>query len=151
IGLLLGQKICCTIPAMLPEHQDAEASDSYWFTTTHWTVVLKAGQMASSDAEVALEKLCRTYWLPIYGYVRRQGFPPHDAQDLTQEFFARFLERNYLSGVQPEKGRFRSFLLASVNHFLANEYDRLNAAKRGGGKQVLSLDDETIAEIHRLT
>jgi hypothetical protein len=89
-----------------------------WFTTTHWSVVLTAGQNASPDAEAALEKLCRAYWYPLYAYVRRRGHGPHDAQDLTQEFFARLLEKNYLGTVAREKGKFRSFLLASLNHFL---------------------------------
>jgi RNA polymerase sigma-70 factor (ECF subfamily) len=112
-----------------------------WFATTHWSVVLTAGQGASPDAEAALEKLCRAYWYPLYDYIRRQGRSPHDAQDLTQEFFARLLEGNYLKSVQREKGKFRSFLLASLNHFLANERARDHAAKRGGGKALLSLDE----------
>jgi RNA polymerase sigma factor (sigma-70 family) len=111
------------------------------FTPTHWSVVLAAaGRADSVHARDALEKLCRNYWLPIYVFVRRQGHSPHDAQDLTQEFFARLLEKNYLAGAQREKGRFRSFLLASVKHFLANEWDKANAQKRGGGQVPISID-----------
>jgi RNA polymerase sigma factor (sigma-70 family) len=111
------------------------------FTPTHWSVVLAAaGRADSTHARDALEKLCRNYWLPIYVFVRRQGHTPHDAQDLTQEFFARLLGKNYLAGVQREKGRFRSFLLASVKHFLANEWDKANAQKRGGGRVPISID-----------
>lgn len=102
---------------------------------------MTAGENGSPQAEAALEKLCRTYWYPLYAYVRRQGHGPHDAQDLTQGFFARLLEKNYLGAVEREKGKFRSFLLAALNHFLANERDRVNAAKRGGGKALVSLDD----------
>jgi len=128
---------------MSPDQQSAAASDkAEWFTATHWSVVLMAGQTSSSRAADALEKLCRTYWYPLYAYVRRQGESPHDAQDLTQEFFARLLARNYLGTVGREKGKFRSFLLAALNHFMADERDRAGAAKRGGGKALISLDEE---------
>jgi RNA polymerase sigma-70 factor (ECF subfamily) len=90
-----------------------------------------------------LEKLCRAYWPPIYAFVRRQGHGPHDAQDLTQEFFARLLEKNYLADVNRAKGRFRSFLLASLKHFLANEWDKARAQKRGGGKILIPIDAAT--------
>ena len=86
--------------------------------------------------------LCRTYWYPLYAYVRRQGHAPHDAQDLTQEFFARLLARNYLGTVGRDKGKFRSFLLAALNHFMADERDRATAAKRGGGKVLIPLDEQ---------
>jgi len=89
---------------------------------------------------MALEELCRTYWYPLYAYVRRQGYLREDAQDLTQAFFARFLEKNYLEGLRSEKGRFRAFLLAALKHFLANEWDRARRQKRGGGVANLSLD-----------
>src|SRR2546425_494954 len=137
---------------MLPDEQNTETSPAkaHWFTTTHWSVVLMAGQSASPQAEAALERLCRTYWYPLYAYVRRQGHSPQDAQDLTQEFFARLLEKNYLGSVEREKGKFRSFLLAALNHFLANERDRARAAKRGGGKPLISLDDETAEDLYRL-
>src|SRR4051812_9870833 len=83
------------------------------FTTTHWSVVLAARQTKTPEATEALEKLCRAYWYPLYAFVRRRGHAPHDAQDLTQEFFARLLEKNYLGAVDPGKGKFRSFLLVA--------------------------------------
>ena len=92
-----------------------------WFTTTHWSVVLSARDQDSPQAVAALEKLCQTYWYPLYAYVRRQGHDEPSAKDLTQEFFARFLQKNRLDHVQREKGRFRSFLLASLKNFLSDE------------------------------
>lgn len=109
------------------------------FAATRWTVVLTAGKGQSR----ALEELCRTYWYPLYAYVRRRGYEPHDAEDLTQEFFARLLAKNYLADVRREKGKFRSFLLAALKHFLANEWDKARAQKRGGGQTFVSLDAET--------
>ncbi len=109
------------------------------FVTTHWSVVLTAGRSNTTRARAALENLCQTYWHPLYAYVRRRGYSPEDAQDLTQAFFAKLLERNAVASVAPEKGRFRSFLLASMNHFLADEWDKARAQKRGSGK-VISLD-----------
>jgi len=116
-----------------------QASPQSVFVTTHWSVVLTAARSDTTRARAALENLCQTYWHPLYAYVRRRGYSPEDAQDLTQEFFARLLERNAVATVAPEKGRFRSFLLASLNHFLADEWDKARAQKRGGGK-VISLD-----------
>ena len=110
------------------------------FATTHWTVVLAAGGSSAPQADMALEELCRTYWYPLYVYVRRQTSTREDAEDLTQSFFLRFLEKNYLEGLSSEKGKFRAFLLAALKHFLANEWDRANRQKRGGGMTVLSLD-----------
>ena len=110
------------------------------FATTRWTVVLAAGRKSTSQANVALEELCRTYWFPLYAYARRRGHSKEDAEDLTQAFFARFLEKNYLEGLRAERGRFRAFLLASLKHFLANESDRAQRQKRGGGLTPLSLD-----------
>ena len=110
------------------------------FALTHWSVVLAAGRSDSTHARTALEKLCRTYWPPIYAFVRRQGHNPHDAQDLTQEFFARLLARKSLADVDRAKGRFRSFLLASLKHFLANEWDKARAEKRGGGQVLIPID-----------
>ena len=110
------------------------------FTPTHWSVIVAAGRNDSTPARVALEKLCRAYWPPIYAYVRRQGHNPHDAQDLTQEFFARLLEKKYLAEVDRAKGRFRSFLLAALKHFLANEWDKSQAQKRGGGQVLIPMD-----------
>jgi RNA polymerase sigma-70 factor (ECF subfamily) len=113
------------------------------FATTHWTVVLAAGQTRSPQAARALEELCRTYWFPLYAYVRRRGYTKEDAEDLTQAFFARLLEKNPLAGLDSDKGKFRAFLLASLKHFLANERDRSRAQKRGGGSAPLSLDWQT--------
>lgn len=123
------------------EHETSSDGGARWFATTHWSVVLTARESAAPQAKAALEKLCQTYWYPLYAYIRRQGHAPPDAQDLTQEFFGRLLEKNYLEAVQREKGKFRSFLLASLNHFLANERQRARAAKRGGGRVIISLDD----------
>ena len=118
----------------------ASATPGDIFATTHWTVVLAAGCRRTPQADMALEELCRTYWFPLYAYVRRRGNSKEDAEDLTQAFFARFLEKNYLEGLSSEKGKFRAFLLAALKHFLANEWDRAHAAKRGGGATPLSLD-----------
>jgi len=113
------------------------------FALTRWSVVLAAGQTDSTNARDALENLCRAYWPPLYAFVRRQGHNPADAQDLTQEFFARFLQKNYLGAVDPAKGRFRSFLLASLKHFLANEWDKARAAKRGGGGVLVPINTDS--------
>ena len=113
------------------------------FVTTHWSVVVSAGQSDSTRAQTALAKLCETYWYPLYAYVRRRGYSPEDAQDLTQEFFARLLARNWVGDADPLKGRFRTFLLTAMNHFLADEWDRLKAQKRGGGQRVLPLEVQT--------
>ena len=112
------------------------------FATTHWTAVLVAGRGDSRQATVALEELCRAYWYPLYAYVRRQGHSREDAEDLTQGFFARLLEKNYLEGITADKGKFRAFLLIAIKRFMANEWDRANRQKRGGGERPLSLDWE---------
>ena len=110
------------------------------FLTTHWSVVLTAGRADPERARDALARLCQTYWHPLYAYVRRVGHSPHDAQDLTQEFFARLLEKNFLAGADASRGRFRSFLLAALKHFLANEWHKARAQKRGGGQIPVSID-----------
>jgi len=110
------------------------------FTTTHWSVLLEA-QGESPAAQEALEKLCRTYWRPIYGFVRRKGNRPEDAEDLTQGFFALLLERKDLNSVRKEKGRLRSYLLASVNNFLADESRHAIAVKRGKGQRLIPLEE----------
>src|SRR2546427_2412443 len=115
----------------------------HWFATTHWSVILAAGRDSSPDARDALEKLCRTYWYPLYVYVRRRGRSPEDAQDLTQQFFAEFLEKNSLSRANPERGRFRTFLLTSLKNFLSHEWERSQAAKRGGGKIFVPWDEQS--------
>jgi RNA polymerase sigma-70 factor (ECF subfamily) len=110
------------------------------FATTRWSVVVAAGRRSSPDVRAALATLCATYWYPLYAYVRRQGYAVEDAQDLTQEFFARLLEKNYVAAADPTRGKFRSFLLASLKHFLANEWRRGAAQKRGGKSAALPLD-----------
>jgi RNA polymerase sigma factor (sigma-70 family) len=110
------------------------------FTTTHWSVVLEA-QGPTPAAQAALEKLCRTYWRPIYGFLRRQGVRPEEAKDLTQGFFALLLERRDLNAVRQEKGRLRSYLLTSLKHFTANERARAMAIKRGEGQKLIPLED----------
>jgi DNA-directed RNA polymerase specialized sigma24 family protein len=125
-------------PARGPEH-DSETSPRT-FVTTHWSVVLTAKQNPSAEADAALERLCRTYWWPLYAFVRRRGYEAHDAQDLTQEFFARLLAKDFLRAVDRSKGKFRSFLLASLEHFLAKEWRRANTQKRGGEFTFISTD-----------
>lgn len=110
------------------------------FATTRWTVVLAAGQRSTPQAERALDELCRAYWFPLYAYVRRRGHSREDAEDLTQAFFAKLLEKNYLERLSAERGRFRAFLLAALKHFLGHEWDRVRCAKRGGGLTQLSID-----------
>lgn len=124
---------------ILPNLPAVESADAA-FATTHWSVVLEAGQSNSPQAAQALEWLCRIYWYPLYVYVRRQGKGPEDTQDLVQEFFARFLARKYLQRADPERGRFRSFLLTSLKHFLNDEWEKLRTQKRGGGQRVISWD-----------
>jgi len=110
------------------------------FATTHWSVVL-AARGESAEAKAALEKLCRTYWWPLYGFVRREGYKPEEAQDLTQAFFARLLERRDLETVRRERGRLRSYLLASLKNFLSKARHREMTIKRGEGRPLISLDD----------
>jgi RNA polymerase sigma-70 factor (ECF subfamily) len=130
--------------ALTPENSTpATSAPGDIFATTHWTVVLAAGKRSTLQSDRALEELCRTYWFPLYAYVRRRGHNKEDAEDLTQGFFARFLEKNYLAGLSAERGRFRAFLLASLKHFLANEWDKSQRQKRGGGVMPLSLDWQT--------
>jgi RNA polymerase sigma factor (sigma-70 family) len=120
------------------------------FVTTHWSVVQAAGHGDTSHAYDALTNLCKTYWYPLYAYARRTGSSPHDAQDLTQEFFARLLEANWVARADPERGRFRSFLLSSMKHFMANEWNRARAQKRGGGQSVFSLNDDSAEQRYGL-
>src|SRR5260370_23501013 len=117
--------------------QPASGAAAVQFTTTHWSVVLAAGDTASPQAEVALAELCRTYWYPLYAFVRRKGHSPHDAQDLTQAFFARLLEKNYVAQADRERGRFRTYLLA-LTHFLADEWDKARRLKRRGARRIIS-------------
>ncbi len=112
------------------------------FATTHWSLVVaaKAGEASRTRARAALEELCRAYWYPLYAFVRHRGYSADDAQDVTQSFFARLLERGGFDSADPERGRFRSWLLGAVKHFLANEWHRARARKRGGGVTFLELD-----------
>ena len=134
-------------PAASPFSRSATPGD---FATTHWSVVLAAGRDDSPQATEALEKLCHAYWYPLYAYIRRQSYDFHDAEDLTQAYFERLLEKKYLGQIDCEKGKFRSFLLASLKHFLSDQRDHQRAAKRGGGKVLLSLDAETAEDRYRI-
>jgi len=115
-------------------------TQAQWFATTQWTTVLTARDPQSTRAAEALERLCRRYWPPIYAFIRRRGHGPEDAQDLTQEFFARLLEKSYLDAADAAKGRFRTLLLTAVSRFLVNERERARAQKRGGGAVHFSLE-----------
>ena len=129
---------------MSPEDPSPSSSAAHdIFATTQWTVVMAAGSHPSPQADQALEALCRSYWFPLYAYVRRRSPTREDAEDLTQTFFELFLARNYLEGLKAERGRFRAFLLASLQHFLANERDKAQCLKRGGRATHLSLDWQT--------
>ena len=110
------------------------------FNTTHWSVVL-AARGESTEAHEALEKLCRVYWYPLYAFIRRQGHSPEDAEDVIQGFFARLLQRKDLETVQRERGRFRSYLLVSLKHFLINQQCHARTEKRGGGQPLIPLDE----------
>jgi DNA-directed RNA polymerase specialized sigma24 family protein len=135
--------------SLLLMHPDAERSKpsatagnskSPVFGTTHWTTVLAAGDRNHPDTNEAIDRLCRTYWYPVYAYVRRKGRIAADAEDLTQEFFSRLLARDFPAGVERQGGKFRSYLLRSLDHFLINEWTRGKAVKRGGGATTFSLD-----------
>jgi RNA polymerase sigma-70 factor (ECF subfamily) len=133
------------------ERAKAEPGGPAAFPTTHWSQVLVAGEGGESPrAAEALAALCGRYWYPVYAYVRRGGRDPHHAQDLTQEFFARLIEKNFVAGAAQGKGRFRSFLLVALKRFLVNEWERTQAQKRGGGLQFLSLDAEEAEARYRL-
>jgi len=121
----------------------SEPSPRQVFVTTRWSVVLTAGRSQTTHAQGALEQLCQTYWYPLYAYVRRRGHSPEDAQDLTQAFFARLLERNWIGRADQQKGRFRSFLLSAMNYFLSDEWDKARAQKRGGGLPSVPLQFDT--------
>ncbi len=125
-----------------------ESRAAYQFTTTHWSVVVSAGQSDSAAAMAALESLCRAYWYPLFVYARRRGCDEEQAKDLTQAFFAQLIGRNYLAEANPELGRFRTFLLTSFRNFLSNERDREQAQKRGGGYAFVSLDFAREQESH---
>jgi RNA polymerase sigma factor (sigma-70 family) len=119
---------------------DAASGKAQWFATTHWSVVLAAKQSDPSEAAAALESLCRAYWPPLYAYIRRDGHDVTEAQDLTQEFFARLLARDYLHHLHHQEGKFRSFLLAYLKNFLSEQRRKAGAQKRGGGYVIVSMD-----------
>jgi RNA polymerase sigma-70 factor (ECF subfamily) len=134
----------------IPAAMDSTSQPAPRFMPTRWSVVLAAREEDSPQAEAALATLCQAYWYPLYAFVRRQGHSPADAQDLTQEFFARLIEKRYLARIHREGGRFRSFLLTALKRFLANEWDRAQAQKRGGGKTVVSIDGNAAETRYRL-
>jgi RNA polymerase sigma-70 factor (ECF subfamily) len=117
------------------------------FQTTRWSQVLTAGHSQSARGREALAELCKTYWHPLFCFIRRSGHDAEDARDLTQGFFAKILEKSYLREARPERGRFRSFLLAALEHYLANEWDRQQTLKRGGGREILSIDASSARQI----
>jgi RNA polymerase sigma factor (sigma-70 family) len=147
IGAMSGA-MKCTMPDTSGE--DPASSSPAWFVTTHWSVVLAAGRSDSTRAVAAMENLFKTYWYPLYAFVRRLGHSPQDAEDLVQSFFTRCLRKNYWVSADRNKGRFRSFLLIVLKRFLANEWDKARALKRGGGENPLALDSLTAEERYAL-
>ena len=135
---------------MNAEPQSESQAGDRWFKTTHWSVVLEARAGGSPDADAALAKLCQTYWHPVYTFVRRMGHGPEDAKDLTQEFFAQFIAKELLRLADRDKGRFRTFLLATLDHFLAREWSRAHRQKRGGQFTFVSLDQASPEERYQL-
>ncbi len=119
---------------------DSSAHSPRSFSTTRWSLVVAAGRRNSPDADVALETLCGAYWFPLYAYVRSRGHNAYDARDLTQEFFTRLLEKDFLQSADPQRGRFRSFLLTVLKRFLSKEHDKAQTLKRGGNRRKLSID-----------
>lgn len=132
-----------------PHNNGSAAEKGARFTTTHWSLILHARDPDSPQAIAAMEKLCQAYWYPLYVYLRWEGKDEETAKELTQAFFERFLRKNYLHQANREKGKFRCFLLGSLKHFLADEWDKAQAQKRGGGKTFISLDDEMAEERFR--
>jgi len=120
------------------------------FATTRWNVVLQATEPGAPRGAEALDELCRAYWKPLYAYIRRCGYSPHDSEDLTQGFLARLLENHGLRTVAPVKGKFRSFLLASLKNYLANEWDRAQTQKRGCGQALMDLNDPIVEQSYAL-
>ena len=130
-------------------HSEETGGFSAAFTTTQWSEVVDARQTDPERARAALENLCSRYWYPLYAFVRRRGQGPHDAEDLTQSFFAHLLSHDALRSVDPAKGLFRTFLLSSLVNFLNDQHDRHQALKRGGGKQIVSWDALTAEELYK--
>ncbi len=135
---------------MIPAHKGDGGSDADSVGSTRWSVVLAAGGRESPVSRQALETLCQTYWYPLYAYIRRRVGTEDEAQDLTQAFFAKLLEDNYIVAADPRRGKFRAFLLTSFKHFLANEWKKQRAQKRGGGKVPISLDLSDAESRYRL-
>jgi RNA polymerase sigma factor (sigma-70 family) len=133
----------------MPEPDSAHAAQGQ-FTTTHWSVVLAAGHTSAPGATEALAKLCGAYWYPLYAYLRRSGRGIHDAQDLTQAFFARLIEKKDFALADREKGKFRFYLLGALKHFLADQHDKATALKRGGGRTFISFDAQTAEQRYHL-
>lgn len=132
-----------------PEPSQESGAKAQWFSTTHWTVVRDAADSASPGAQEALEKLCRTYWYPLYAYIRRKGHSVEDAEDLTQGFFEQMLERRSLKQVRGT-GKFRSFLLAALEHYLATEWNRAHRQKRGGQSTMIPLETAALETRYQL-
>ncbi len=130
--------------------REPDAADPRVFATTHWSVVIAAGQDDSALARRALETLCAAYWYPIYVYVRRKGYKPEEAQDLTQEFFAQLIAKDHFRLADRSKGKFRGFLLATLDYFLAREWSRAHRQKRGGQFTFVSLDQQAPEERYKL-
>jgi len=148
-----GGEVCDTPGRISPSPVSdiwTEPAKAESFSTTHWSVVLAAGQDLAPTARAAVERLCCTYWYPLYAYVRRLGYDVEDAEDLTQDFFARLLEKNYLAQVDRQKGRFRSFLLACLRHFVADQQDCARAVKRGGRCTFIPLETQSAEDRYRL-
>jgi RNA polymerase sigma-70 factor (ECF subfamily) len=135
---------------MAPPDDECEVRSPAQFDTTRWSLVLSAAHRSSAESDAALETLCRAYWYPLYVYARRRGYSSEDASDLTQEFFARLLEKRLVASADRSTGRFRSFLLASLKHFLANEWDKARAQRRGGGHAPISIDARAAEGSYRL-
>ena len=129
----------------MPDNTDTSSTPAGTtrFATTHWSVVLAAGDNASPQHEQALSRLCQTYWFPLYAYLRRRGYDKHQAEDWTQAFFIQMIDKRRLSGVSPKPGKFRSFLLTALKNFVSDEHDRARAVKRGGAQTTLSMNFET--------
>src|SRR6266550_3292253 len=150
--------MACFFSAILIQTADVKTlagngdRQSNLFPSTHWSVIVAAGRSQADPevAQAALAELCQTYWSPLYSFVRSRGYSEHDAQDLTQSFFAYLIERKIYQRVDRQKGRFRSFLLASLKNFLADVSDRERTLKRGGGQSFLPLDEEQIKEAESL-
>jgi len=134
----------------LPDPLDSEVGPSPGFEQTRWTLVRQAAGLDSPESREALEALCRAYWFPIYAFIRRQGHSPHDAQDLTQEFFTRLLASNSIARADQRLGKFRTFLLGALKHFLADERRKAGAWKRGGGMEFVSFQEAEAEERYQL-